>query len=221
VEGRAVLDLQARFLLDWSFATTEGLDISSRYFPPIGRAGTGAMQIVSGGPDKREDLVRESYLKMISSARRSVYLQTPYFIPDESVLGALRVAALSGVDVKIMVPRIRDHPLVHWANLAYLGELVESGVKGYLYQGGFLHAKTIVVDGAIASVGSANWDIRSFELNFETNAMIYCRRVGREQEEAFLDDLRYCEQWTLADHLSRSTWVKVKCSFSRVFSPLL
>jgi cardiolipin synthase len=131
------------------------------------------------------------------------------------------VAALSGVDVKIMVPRIRDHPLVHWANLAYLGELVESGVKGYLFEGGFLHAKTIVVDGAIASVGSANWDIRSFELNFETNAMIYCRRVGREQEEAFMEDLRYCRQWTLVDHLSRSHWVKIKCSFSRVFSPLL
>jgi cardiolipin synthase len=183
--------------------------------------GTGAMQIVSGGPDKVQDLVQESYFKMIGSARHSVYLQTPYFIPDQSVLDALRVATLSGVDVRIMVPHKRDHPLVHWANLAYLGELIESGVKGYLYEGGFLHAKTIVVDGAIASIGSANWDIRSFELNFETNAMIYCRRVGREQEEAFMKDLRYCRQWTLDDHLSRSHWVKIKCSFSRVFSPLL
>lgn len=221
MEGRAVLDLQARFLLDWSFASTGEMEATSRYFPPTGQVGTGAVQIVSGGPDKREDLVKESYLKIIGSAGRSVYLQTPYFIPDESVLDALRVAALSGVDVRIMVPKIGDHPLVHWANLAYLGELVESGVKAYLYEGGFLHAKTIVVDGAIASVGSANWDIRSFELNFETNAMIYCRRIGREQEEAFLDDLRYCRQWTLADHLSRPTGVKIKCSFSRVFSPLL
>jgi cardiolipin synthase len=221
IEGRGVLDMQARFLLDWSFSSKGGMEASPRYFPRTDARGTGAVQIVSGGPDKKEDLIQESYLKMIGLARRSVYLQSPYFVPDESVQDALRVAALSGVDVRIMVPSARDHLFVHWANLAYLGELVEAGVKAYLYQDGFLHAKTIVVDGEIASVGSANWDIRSFELNFETNAMIYCRRVGREQEEAFLDDLRYCEQWTLADHLSRSTWVKVKCSFSRVFSPLL
>ncbi len=221
IEGSGVLDLQARFLLDWSFSSAGGLDVSLRYFPHKGGAGTGAVQIVSGGPDKRQDLVRESYLKMIGSARRSVYLQSPYFIPDASVLDALRVAALSGVDVRVMVPMTRDHPLVHWANLAYLGELVEAGVKAYLYQDGFLHAKTIVVDGAIASVGSANWDIRSLELNFETNAMIYCRRLAREQEEAFMRDVRSCQQWKLADHLNRSAWIKVKCSFARVFSPLL
>lgn len=221
IEGSGVLDLQARFLLDWSFSSAGGLDVSPRYFPHRGAAGTGAVQIVSGGPDKRQDLVKESYLKMIGLARRSVCLQSPYFIPDASVLDALRVAALSGVDVRVMVPRTRDHPLVHWANLAYLGELVEVGVKAYLYRDGFLHAKTIVVDGAIASVGSANWDIRSLELNFETNAIIYCRRLAQEQEEAFMQDLLICQQWKLADHLARSTWVKVKCSFARVFSPLL
>jgi cardiolipin synthase A/B len=221
IEGSAVLDLQARFLLDWRFSSADGSETSPRYFPHEGAQGTGAVQIVSGGPDKRLDLVKETYLKMISSARHRVYLQSPYFVPDSSVLDALRVSALSGVDVRIMVPRTRDHLLVHWANLAYLGELVESGVKAYLYQGGFLHAKTIVVDGAIASVGSANWDIRSLELNFETNAMIYGRRLAREQEETFLQDLRSCQPWTLADHQARSAWVKVKCSFARVFSPLL
>jgi cardiolipin synthase len=221
VEGPAVHDLQARFLMDWNYASPKGLVELPRFFPPATPAGGAAMQIVSGGPDKPVDAVQQSYVKMIASARQRVWLQTPYFIPDESVLDALRVAALSGVDVKVMVPLKPDHPFVHWANLSFLGELVESGVQGYLYHDGFLHAKTIVVDGAIVSIGSANWDIRSFELNFETNAVIYCPTVAKEQEAAFMEDLQMCLPWTLVDHLSRSPVTKLKCSVSRVFSPLL
>jgi cardiolipin synthase len=221
VLGPAVLDLQARFLLDWDFSTSRSLEITPRFFPALPSPGTGAVQIVSSGPDKRDDLVKEVYLKMIASAQRSVHIQTPYFVPDGSVMDALRVASLSGVDVRIMVPRLRDHPLVHWANLAYLGELIESGVRAYLFEDGFLHSKTIVVDGAIASIGSANWDIRSFELNFETNAVVYCHKVAAAQDQAFFEDLKSCREWTLADHLSRSSSVKLRCSLARVFTPLL
>lgn len=221
VEGRAVLDLQARFLLDWDFASTRPMDVLPRYFPDVPERNGMAVQIASGGPDKRRDLIQEVYLKMIASARSRVYLQSPYFIPDESVLDALRVAALSGLDVRVMIPVLPDHPLVHWANLSFLGELLESGVKGYLYQDGFLHSKTIVVDGAIASIGSANWDIRSFELNFETNAIVYCPRLAREQEAAFMEDLKCCREWTLDEYLNRPWSVRLKGGFSRVFSPVL
>jgi cardiolipin synthase len=131
------------------------------------------------------------------------------------------VAALSGVDVRVMVPHLPDHPLVHWAGIDYLGDLLPFGVRAFLFQDGFLHAKTIVVDGAVASIGSANWDIRSFMLNFETNAIIYCRSVAVRLEEAFFQDLTNCREWTLQDHLSRSPWLKAKCAFSRLFSPIL
>jgi cardiolipin synthase A/B len=150
-----------------------------------------------------------------------VYIQSPYFVPDGSVMDALRVAALSGVEVKIMVPRLRDHPLVHWASVDYLGDLLPSGVRAYLFEDGFLHAKTIVVDGEVASIGSANWDIRSFNLNFETNAIMYCRRVAAKQEEAFFRDLLSCREWTLHDNLSRSAMTRAKCTFARMFSWIL
>lgn len=218
VEGPAVLDLQARFLLDWDFTAERPLEIKPRHFPPAGRPGEGAMQIVSGGPDRRESRVKEAYLKMIGTARRSVFIQSPYFVPDESVMDALRVAALSGVDVRVMMPALPDHPLVHWAGLDYLGDLLPSGVRAFLFEDGFLHAKTIVVDGEVASIGSANWDIRSFALNFETNAIIYCQKVAARQEEAFLQDLTVCREWTLQDHLSRSLRLRAKCSFARMFS---
>jgi branched-subunit amino acid ABC-type transport system permease component len=121
----------------------------------------------------------------------------------------------------VLVPRLPDHPLVHWAGIDYLGDLLPSGVRVFLFQDGFLHAKTIVVDGAVASIGSANWDIRSFMLNFETNAIIYCRSVAVRLEEAFFQDLTNCREWTLQDHLFRPPWLKAKCAFSRLFSPIL
>jgi cardiolipin synthase len=221
VEGPAVSDLQARFLLDWYFTLSRPLEAEARFFPKPERPGDGSVQIVSGGPDRRQSRVKEAYLKLIGSAKRSIYIQSPYFVPDESVQDALRVAALSGVDVRIMMPRLPDHPLVHWASIDYVGELLPSGVRAFLYQDGFLHSKAIVVDGAVASIGSANWDIRSFSLNFETNAMMYCRSVAVKQEEAFLRDLMDCREWTLGDHLSRSPWLKAKCTFSRLFSWIL
>jgi cardiolipin synthase len=221
IEGPAVLDLQSRFLLDWNFTSSQLQELDPRFFPRPGRPGDCAMQIVSGGPDRRESRVKEAYLKLIGSARRSIYIQSPYFVPDESVMDALQVAALSGVDVKIMVPVLPDHPLVHWASIDYLGDLLKSGVRVFLFEDGFLHSKTIVVDGAVSSIGSANWDIRSFKLNFETNAITYCHKVAVRQEEAFFQDLMDCREWTIGDHLSRSTWLKAKCTFARMFSWIL
>jgi cardiolipin synthase len=158
---------------------------------------------------------------MINSATETIYLQTPYFIPDDSIRDALRIAALSGVDVRIMIPNRPDHPFVYWAGLSFVGQLLESGVRAYTYENGFLHAKTIVVDEVAASVGSANWDLRSFSLNFETNAIMYDATVARELKQAFRKDLEVSVELTAERYASRGVAIKLRESISRLFSGLL
>ena len=152
IAGSAVLLCQLRFFFDWNYAVKEQhleerhLDYEHRYFPDITTSAGASVQIVSGGPDTYWNPIKESYLKMINSATDTIYIQTPYFIPDDSVRDALRIAALSGLDVRIMIPNRPDHPFVYWAGLSFLGQLLDSGIRAYTYDNGFLHAKTIVVD---------------------------------------------------------------------------
>lgn len=224
IRGSAVLAAEIRFFLDWNYAAPgDRLEYSPRDLPEIAPGpGPGVpIQVVSGGPDTGFNPVKESYLKMIGIATESVYLQTPYFVPDESVLDALRIAALSGIDVRIMMPDRPDHPFVYWAGMWYIRQLLDSGVKAYTYDNGFIHAKTIVVDEAIASVGSANWDVRSFGLNFETNAVMYDPTVARELKDAFLRDLEVCSPITI-ERLDALPWGKrVRQSIARLLSPIL
>jgi cardiolipin synthase A/B len=222
IEGDAALACQLRFFFDWNFAAKgERQEYQHRYFPDIASSSGAAVQVVSGGPDTYWNPIKDAYLKMINSATESVYLQTPYFVPDDSVRDALRIAALSGLDVRIMIPNRPDHPFVYWAGLSFVGQLLESGVRAYTYENGFLHAKTIVVDEVAASVGSANWDLRSFGLNFETNATIYDKTVARSLKEAFEKDLEVCTELTAQRYATRSSRVKLKESISRLFSALL
>jgi cardiolipin synthase A/B len=220
-KGTGALVAQIRFYLDWNFASMDKMEIEERYFhqSPLPEGST--MQIVSGGPDTGWNPVKESYLKMINTALDTVYIQTPYFIPDQSVMDALHIAAQSGIDVRIMIPSKPDHIFVYWASHSYVEELLSSGVRAYTYDNGFLHAKTIVIDGAAASVGSANWDIRSFRLNFETNAIIYDDKVAGELKQAFLNDLSVCTEITPSWYASRSRYFKARSSVSRLFSPIL
>ncbi|MCE5338772.1 MAG: cardiolipin synthase [Methanomicrobiaceae archaeon] len=220
VTGQAVQLLQLRFFLDWHYVTDEYPGLAPRYFPDPGTPGTTPVQIVSGGPDTRWNAIKEGYIKLINSARESVSIQTPYFIPDESVTDALRLAALSGVDVRIMIPCKPDHPFVYWATLSFVGDLLDAGVRAYTYDAGFLHAKTIVVDGKAGSVGSANWDVRSFRLNFEANAFFYDAAVGADLARRFEEDLDVCTEITPERYRARSRWIRVKESISRLFSPL-
>lgn len=220
IEGMGVTSLQLRFFMDWNYAANDSLSYDRVYFPDIKGPGSCPLQIVSSGPDARWSQIKEGYVKMILTATESVYIQTPYFIPDDSISDALRIAALSGVDVRIMIPCKPDHPFVYWSTLSFIGDLLDPGVKAYTYNNGFIHAKTIVVDGIAASVGSANFDIRSFRLNFEANTFFYDLEYGGQMKKAFLDDLPKCTEITSETYKNRSRWIKAKESVSRLFSPL-
>ena len=222
IEGSSVHPLQTRFLLDWNQASQKHrVHYSERYFPAIPLKGVTAMQIISSGPDTEWANIKNGYIKLIANAKKHVYIQTPYFIPDESFFDAVKIAALSGVDVRIMIPNKPDHMFVYWATYSYVGMLLDVGAKIYIYDNGFIHAKMIVVDDEAASVGTANIDNRSFTLNFEVNAFIYDIDVSHSLSEIFERDMLDSYELTKALYAQRSLWIKFKESLSRLLSPIL
>lgn len=223
IEGEAVRQMQAQFMIDWNMASSRKIVFHELYFPMPEEKDADhiGMQIVASGPDTVYQEIKNSYIKMIYSAKHSVFLQTPYFVPDSSLLNALRTAALSGIDVRIMLPSKKDHFFVYWATQSYLEDLLSCGIKVYLYNDGFLHAKTLVVDQLVASVGTANLDIRSFKLNFEMNAFIYNQRIASELEEIFETDMKQSELLTFEVYKQRPWFNKFKESISRLLSPIL
>ena len=212
-----------RFVLDWNYAAKENLFLRDSLFeiPQYVRRGHDPVQIISSGPDSQTKEIHDNYLRLIHHAKDHVYIQTPYFIPDDSILDALKIASQSGVDVRIMIPCKPDHPFVYWATYSYIGEMVAAGAKCYVYDNGFLHAKTLSVDGLVACVGTANMDIRSFALNFEVNATIYSERTVGRLEAAFENDITKCKQVTRKVYDERSLLIRAKEQFSRLLSPLL
>ena len=223
IEGAAVTSLAVRFVLDWNYAAHENLFLEDHLFeiPQYDRHGFDPVQIISSGPDSQTKTIHDNYLHLIHSARNHVYIQTPYFIPDASILDALKIASRSGVDVRIMIPCKPDHPFVYWATYSYIGEMVAAGAKCYVYNNGFLHAKTLSVDGMVACVGTANMDIRSFGLNFEVNATIYSERTVQRLERAFENDMTKSTQVTRKIYEERNLLIRFKEQFSRLLSPLL
>lgn len=222
IEGSALHPLQTRFILDWNQASIDhDIEYADRYFPIIPRKGDVGMQIVSSGPDSEWEQIKDGYLKMIFIAKKYIYIQTPYFIPDVSFLDALRIACLSGVDVRIMIPNKPDHLFVYWATYSNIGYLLKAGAKVYIYENGFLHTKQIVVDDELSTVGTANIDVRSFKLNFEINAFIYDREKSHELAELFEQDMRLSSELTLEMYIARSRMIKIKESISRLVSPIL
>lgn len=220
--GDAVAPLQMRFLLDWRTASNEVLETMTHYINPIdNHHGHAGIQIVSSGPDNINEQIKQGYIKMINCARKYIYIQTPYFIPDESILEALKIAASSGVDVRIMFPNKPDHIFVYWATYSFIGELLQYGVKAYIYDDGFLHTKGIVVDDILSSVGTCNFDIRSFKLNFEVNAFIYETKTSTELRTIFDKDIHVSRELTLEDYENRAFHIRVREAISRLFSPVL
>jgi cardiolipin synthase len=222
IRGDAVRQLELRFVMDWNFCSPDVIHLRDGFLPKVISCTKGvAMQIVSSGPDTAQHNILYAYVKMISEADKSIFIQSPYFVPDDSIFESLRIAALSGIDVRIMMPSRRDHPFVHWASLSYLGELLEVGVKCYMYEKGFVHSKMILIDSLVSSVGTANMDIRSFKLNFECNAFIYDPDVTKALEEQYLLDIEDSRQLQPSEYLERSHFTKVRESVSRLLSPLL
>ncbi|KIL52387.1 phospholipase D [Jeotgalibacillus alimentarius] len=222
IEGSSVHPLQTRFILDWNQASHRyDIEYSDVYFPPIPQKGDVGLQIVSSGPDSEWEQIKTGYLKLINNADKYVYIQTPYFIPDVSLLDALRVAALSGVDVRIMIPNKPDHMFVYWATYSYVGELMKAGARIYVYEKGFIHAKTLVTDDEAASVGTANIDLRSFSLNFEVNAFLYHQETATSLAMIFEDDMKDSTELTPEIYQQRSNLIKFKESISRLLSPIL
>ncbi|MFB5676363.1 cardiolipin synthase [Paenibacillus terreus] len=222
IQGQAVYALQTRFILDWNQASRNH-DISYELdlFPEVVSDGCVGMQIVTSGPDSESEQIKYGLIKMISSAKKSILIQTPYFIPDASLQDALRIAILSGVEVSIMIPDKPDHMFVYWATLSHIGEMLKVGARVYIYNNGFIHAKTIVVDEEIASVGTANIDVRSFRLNFEVNAFLYDEGIAEHMARIFDKDIAVSHQLTYDEYLKRPNWIKIKESISRLLSPIL
>ena len=223
--GSAVNDLNLRFLADWRYATKEEVSLEEIFEANEENSNSNnvGMQIVSSGPnlsDKYE--IKMAYLKMIQKAKKYLYIQSPYLIIDNSISDSLKLAAASGVDVKIMIPGKGDHPFVYWANLVYAGDLIKEGIRVFHYdKNAFLHAKTIVIDDEVCSIGTANMDTRSFELNFEVSSFIYSEKIAKEQKYEFENDMKMCEELTLEKYQNRSRIVKIKESLSRLFSDVL
>ena len=222
IEGSALHPIQTRFILDWNQASAnQDIEYNDVFFPIIPQKGTVSMQIVSSGPDSEWEQIKDGYLKMIFRAKKYIYIQTPYFIPDISFIDALRIACLSGIDVRIMIPNKPDHIFVYWATYANVGYLLKAGARIYIYENGFLHAKQIVIDDEVSTVGTANIDVRSFKLNFEVNAFIYDSDKSHELAELFEQDMLLSTELTLEKYNTRSTMIRLKESIANLISPIL
>jgi cardiolipin synthase len=224
ITGEAAYLLHGRFALDWAYVTGEKLfdrdDMWEVGSHEIGKDNCN-IQIVSSGPNSEMQQIRDNYVYLISHAKKSVYIQSPYLIPDDCILNALKLAAQSGVDVRVMIPCKPDHPFVYWATHCFAGELVEAGATCYKYEGGFLHAKGLIADEEVYTYGTANMDIRSFALDFEVNAVVYDRDKAKEMTEIFMNDVKECSVMTKEEYRKRKYFIRFKEQISRLLAPVL
>ena len=221
IEGEAVATLQAVFVTDWYFVSKEQLLDTQKYFPKQDVEEESPLQIASSGPDSDWASIMQAFFSAIVHAQRYIYISSPYFLPNEAILTALKVAALSGIDVRLMIPSRSDSKIVYWATRSYVSELIDAGINVYMYRKGFNHSKVIVIDGAFSAVGSANMDVRSFEDNFEVTAMMYDHRIARELETCFLQDLGHSTLITRRMWDERPNLHAFYEAMSRLLSPLL
>lgn len=221
IRGAAIVPLTLRTVADWNYtAKKDRITDIGRFISDEAYAneGTDRVQIVSGGPDTyRNNPVRLQYLEMIRHARRVLYITTPYITPDGMITECIKCAAIAGVDTRVIIPAVGDHIFVHWNTLSAANELMRYGVRVYLHQNGFNHAKTIICDETFLSVGSANMDDRSLNLNFETNAMIYSRSARDEMHRMFMHDLDYCTEYSCEEYESMPFKYRVRTKISYFF----
>ncbi len=221
ISGNAVHSLQIAFLLNWYYASKEQLDFGRNLFPAINSEGDHCVQVAASGPDTDWASIMQAFFAAITSATKRVWITSPYFIPNEPVLTALKTAALSGKDVQIIFPHQPDSFIVHAASMSYMKEVLEAGVKVHLYTKGFVHAKTLLVDDVFSSVGTTNMDYRSFDQNYEINAMVYSESFAAQLETQFLEDVEQCMPLQLNRWEQRPIRTKLLESVARLLAPLL
>lgn len=220
IKGPAVGGLQYSFAVDWNFMGQPLLEESAVKTAYKSRLNAGA-QLMTSGPTSHWSNIAMMFHKAIANSKKCVFIQTPYFLPTESLLRALQSAALAKVDVRIMLPAKSDSAILTYASRSYIRECLLAGIKVYLYEGGMLHAKTVLVDEEFVSVGSTNFDFRSFEHNFEANLFIYSYDVNRQMREVFMNDLNQCVRLNSGEWNKRPIWQKAKESIFRLLSPVL
>ncbi|MGL4372989.1 MAG: cardiolipin synthase [Turicibacter sp.] len=220
LEGEAVWDLSVIFAGDWFFATGERLE-NPKYFPHDEVSEEGGVQIIDSGPQSPVANIKQSFFRMIMSAQKSIYIITPYLIPDFDILSALKNAALSGIDVRIIVPGLPDRKFVYLATESYFEQLLEVGVRIYTYDTVFCHSKVIVIDEEIASIGTTNMDIRSFCLNFEVNVMLYHTQSVQAILNDFNIDFSRSTEVIYEEWKKRSVLIRTAQSLAQLFSPIM
>ena len=220
LEGDAVHSLQAVFLTDWYFVSEKAIS-ADKYFPEHSITDKILVQIAASGPDSDWASIMQAYFMAITTAQSYIYISTPYFMPNESILTALKTAALGGIRVVILLPGKADFFLYTWTTRSYLNELLEAGIEVFIYKKGFTHSKLIMVDGLFASVGTANMDERSFDQNFEVNALIYDKAITHQLEAAFEEDLAHSERVLMKELTNKPVTTRIRESVARVFTPLL
>lgn len=224
IDGPATFYLQHIFLSDWNFCSREKIEFDTVYFPVhsgTDRVSRELVQLVPSGPDSALPLIFYSLMDAIGTAQSRIRITSPYFIPGESLMDALIIAAKSGVEVEILVPGISDSRMVNSAARSYYTELLPHGVRIFTYNKGFVHAKTMVIDDELAVVGSANMDYRSFDLNFEINAMLYGKELNAQLSAAFENDLKHSTEIIAADWLHRPKYISLWEKMVRLLSPFL
>lgn len=220
LEGAAVHGLQLLFMVDWFFVDRKLIE-GPVYFPAPQKFEDNLVQLVNSGPDTDWESIMQGIASAIMSATRYVFIHSPYYMPTEVIANCVEIAALSGIDVRLMVPERSDARLSDASTSSYLGETLEAGVRVFRYKTGFLHSKAIVIDDFISIIGSSNLDERSFAQNFEANAFIYDSKTAGKLKELFIIDLEHCEELTLDAWNNRKRRQKLKESFARLFSPLM
>lgn len=222
IDGPGVYYLQYLFICDWNFCAEQNLPLQDEFFcDHKSKHGHAIVQIAASGPDSDTPTIMFSLMQAIGMAQDEILITSPYFIPGESILDALKVAALSGVKIKLLVPGRSDSFVVNAAARSYYGEILESGVEIYRYRKGFVHAKTMVCDGQLAIVGTANMDHRSFELNFEVNSMIYDKKIAQQLRDAFYEDITDAVQINPKTWKKRTLFKQLPEKIIRLLSPLL
>ena len=221
IMGPAVSELQTSFLTDWKFTKGDTPDLGLMY-PYNAPCGNTLMQIVTGGPMDKWNAMMQAYMTAIVSARSYAYLQSPYFIPPEPIMKVLQNAALSGVDVRVMIPYRGDKGVLPpWASRSYIKEALNAGIRMYLYRKGYMHAKTLVIDDSLVTIGSTNLDFRGFEQDFEINAFMYDENLARQQHDLFIEDQKDAELIDPLEWDKRPLLDKAKESAARIFSQVL